>query len=37
VRLGGLLVILTGSLLVAGHGQAAGVVSLIRHALRVLT
>jgi hypothetical protein len=35
MRLAGILTILTGVLLVAGHGHAAGVFSLVRHALRV--
>jgi len=37
VKLAGILSIITGGLLVAGHGHAAGVLSVIRHALRVFT
>ena len=37
MKLAGLLTIATGVFLVAGHGHAASLVSLVRHALRVFS
>jgi hypothetical protein len=37
MRLAGLLTIATGGLLLAGHGHAASLLGLLRHALRVLS
>jgi hypothetical protein len=37
MRAAGLVTIAMGVLLVLGHGHLAGVVSLIRHALRIFT
>jgi hypothetical protein len=37
MRAAGVLTVLTGALLIGGHGHAASGLSLLRHALRVLT